>query len=173
MPFKSLMMSVRWSLWTTQRVMSWTCIQTSSLVSESRMNSGMHFCIPQGLFLTILFSSFLLRRSAALYNRRHSKILTTLCSQFTSYYIFHWPKYFPDTPLQYPPSFDGRIVLYPTEKEVRDYFAWRQVDSKFAYLCYFHPLKMPLQPTSTTCITQRSGLWINRVAIIRQKLIKS
>lgn len=34
----------------------------------------------------------------------------------------------------YPPSFDGRIVLYPTEKVVRDYFSWRQVDSEYSFL---------------------------------------
>ncbi|CAA7267448.1 unnamed protein product [Cyclocybe aegerita] len=73
--------------------------------------------------------SFLLRKSTTLYNRRQSKIVSTLTSLFTSCYVFHWPKYFPDTPLQYPPSFDGRIVLYPTEKHVRDYFAWRQADT--------------------------------------------
>ncbi|KZV74601.1 tRNAHis guanylyltransferase [Peniophora sp. CONT] len=73
--------------------------------------------------------SFLLRRSAQLYNRREAKILTTLCSYFTSAYIFHWPNFFPDTPLVYPPCFDGRIVLYPSDREVRDYFAWRQADT--------------------------------------------
>ncbi|VDB89788.1 unnamed protein product [Peniophora sp. CBMAI 1063] len=73
--------------------------------------------------------SFLLRRSAQLYNRREAKILTTLCSYFTSAYIFHWPTFFPDTPLVYPPCFDGRIVLYPSDREVRDYFAWRQADT--------------------------------------------
>lgn len=31
--------------------------------------------------------------------------------------------------MQYPPSFDGRIVLYPTEREIRDYFSWRQTDT--------------------------------------------
>jgi tRNA(His) 5'-end guanylyltransferase len=31
--------------------------------------------------------------------------------------------------MRYPPSFDGRIVLYPSEREVRDYFSWRQADS--------------------------------------------
>jgi tRNA(His) 5'-end guanylyltransferase len=50
-----------------------------------------------------------------------------------------WPKFFLPTEtetqshseaveLTYPPSFDGRITIYPTEKEVRDYFSWRQVD---------------------------------------------
>jgi len=73
--------------------------------------------------------SFLLRRSTSLYNRRHSKILTTLTSHFTSSYVFHWNTYFPDKPLRYPPTFDGRIVLYPGEKEVRDYFSWRQADT--------------------------------------------
>ncbi|TFY62927.1 hypothetical protein EVG20_g6527 [Dentipellis fragilis] len=74
--------------------------------------------------------SFLLRKSTTLYNRRHAKIVTTLTSYFTASYVLHWPEYFPDTPLRYPPSFDGRIVLYPSEKEVRDYFAWRQADSE-------------------------------------------
>ena len=30
--------------------------------------------------------------------------------------------------MKYPPSFDGRAVLYPDAKNVRDYFAWRQAD---------------------------------------------
>ncbi|KIK02938.1 hypothetical protein K443DRAFT_677102 [Laccaria amethystina LaAM-08-1] len=73
--------------------------------------------------------SFLLRKSTSLYNRRQSKIVSTLTSLFTSSYVFHWSLYFPDTPLVYPPSFDGRIVLYPRTKEVKDYFAWRQADT--------------------------------------------
>ncbi|KAJ3775288.1 tRNAHis guanylyltransferase-domain-containing protein [Lentinula raphanica] len=73
--------------------------------------------------------SFLLRKSTALYNRRQAKIVSTLTSLFTSCYVLHWPKYFPDLPLQYPPSFDGRIVLYPSQQEARDYFAWRQADT--------------------------------------------
>lgn len=39
--------------------------------------------------------------------------------------------------MKYPPSFDGRIVLYPTEKAVRDYFSWRQVDSEYLSLELF------------------------------------
>lgn len=73
--------------------------------------------------------SFLLRRSTSLYNRRQSKICSTLTSLFTSCYVLNWPKYFPNKPLQYPPSFDGRIVPYPREKHIRDYFAWRQADT--------------------------------------------
>ncbi|KAF7311936.1 Histidine tRNA guanylyltransferase [Mycena indigotica] len=73
--------------------------------------------------------SFLLKKSASLYNRRHAKILSTLTSHFTASVTFRWSTYFPDTPLQYPPTFDGRIVLYPGIKEVRDYFSWRQADT--------------------------------------------
>ncbi|KAG8749680.1 tRNA-His guanylyltransferase [Ceratobasidium sp. 428] len=52
-----------------------------------------------------------------------------LTSLFTSAYVFNWKVYFPDTTLAYPPSFDGRVVLYPGKQEVRDYFAWRQADT--------------------------------------------
>lgn len=75
--------------------------------------------------------SFLFRKSTTLYNRRESKILSTITSLFTSSYVFNWPKYLPDTPLKYCPSFDGRIVLYPSITAVRDYFSWRQADSMF------------------------------------------
>lgn len=93
------------------------------------------------------FSSFLIRRAATLYSRRESKIVSLLVSLFTSAYVYHWPTYFPPTPpdalkpdevdpnkLLYPPTFDGRIVCYPSPKEVRDYFSWRQVDSSFSPL---------------------------------------
>ncbi|KAI0705792.1 tRNAHis guanylyltransferase [Cerioporus squamosus] len=73
--------------------------------------------------------SFLFRRSASLYKRREAKILTTITSLFTSSYVFNWSKYLSDTPLKYCPSFDGRIVLYPTATVVRDYFSWRQADT--------------------------------------------
>jgi len=73
--------------------------------------------------------SFLFKKSANVCNRRHAKILTTVVSQFTSSYVFNWAKHFPGVNLKYPPSFDGRIVLYPSEKVVRDYFSWRQADT--------------------------------------------
>ncbi|XP_051513620.1 probable tRNA(His) guanylyltransferase isoform X2 [Myxocyprinus asiaticus] len=31
-------------------------------------------------------------------------------------------------PLLYPPSFDGRVVLYPSNRNLRDYVSWRQAD---------------------------------------------
>lgn len=73
--------------------------------------------------------SFLLRQSTTLYNRRNSKITTHIVSLFTSAYVWNWPRFFPNTPLQVPPSFDGRMVVYPNERIVRDYFSWRQADT--------------------------------------------
>ncbi|OCF45660.1 tRNA(His) guanylyltransferase [Kwoniella heveanensis CBS 569] len=73
--------------------------------------------------------SFLLRRTTKLYNRRRSKISSSVVSLFTSAYVFNWSQFFPSTPLVYPPSFDSRVVLYPGEKEIRDYFGWRQADT--------------------------------------------
>lgn len=65
----------------------------------------------------------------------HSKILTTIVSTFTSYYIHLWPSFFPDKPLSNPlPSFDGRIVQYPTVENLRDYLSWRQVDCMFCFV---------------------------------------
>ena len=58
-----------------------------------------------------------------------SKILTTIVSTFTAYYTHLWPRYFMDVPLTTPlPSFDGRVVLYPSIQSIRDYLSWRQVD---------------------------------------------
>jgi tRNA(His) 5'-end guanylyltransferase len=34
------------------------------------------------------------------------------------------------SPLMYPPSFDGRISLFPSEENVQDYLKWRQSDCK-------------------------------------------
>ncbi|KAI4114463.1 MAG: hypothetical protein LQ345_004756 [Seirophora villosa] len=58
-----------------------------------------------------------------------SKILTTVVSTFTSYYIHLWASCFPDKPLSSPmPSFDGRVVQYPSFQNLRDYLSWRQID---------------------------------------------
>ncbi|CAG9855695.1 unnamed protein product [Phyllotreta striolata] len=72
--------------------------------------------------------SFVLRRQCPLYNRRKDKIMTYLNSLFTSSYVYFWNEYFHDVKLKYPPSFDSRIVLYPTDENLRDYLNWRQAD---------------------------------------------
>ncbi|KAG0034030.1 hypothetical protein BGZ81_006371 [Podila clonocystis] len=73
--------------------------------------------------------SFLFRKSTDLYQRREAKIVSTVVSLFTSAYVYYWCDYFPESRPKYPPVFDGRAVLYPSEVEVRDYFAWRQADT--------------------------------------------
>nr|CAD7596409.1 unnamed protein product [Timema genevievae] len=72
--------------------------------------------------------SFVLRKDTIFYNRRASKLMTTINSLFTSAYVFNWTSYFGPIQLQYPPAFDGRVVLYPTDKNLRDYLSWRQAD---------------------------------------------
>ena len=73
--------------------------------------------------------SFGFCKSSDLYSRRKEKILSSVVSIFSSSYVLYWPKYFPTIVLQCLPSFDGRIVLYPTYDNLKDYFAWRQVVS--------------------------------------------
>lgn len=86
--------------------------------------------------------SFVFDKSARVFNRRESKLLSTVVSTFTAAFATIWngsdlgrgddigrttegivePR---GTLL---PTFDGRLVLYPNNKCVRDYFAWRQAD---------------------------------------------
>lgn len=63
-----------------------------------------------------------------MWNRRSDKILTHVVSLFTSSFIFYWDNYFPDKELLYPPTFDGRIIMYPTNEDIKAYLSWRQVD---------------------------------------------
>ncbi|PXF41275.1 putative tRNA(His) guanylyltransferase [Gracilariopsis chorda] len=72
--------------------------------------------------------SFVLKRESNLFSRRESKILSTVVSMFTSVYVLMWSK-FMDVELQEPPTFDGRIVLYPLTCHLRDYLSWRQADT--------------------------------------------
>ncbi|KAI1378614.1 tRNA guanylyltransferase [Hypoxylon crocopeplum] len=73
--------------------------------------------------------SFVFHKTCALFERRSSKLVSTIVSTFTAYYIHLWSTYFPDTPLSPPlPSFDGRAVCYPSVQNLRDYMSWRQVD---------------------------------------------
>lgn len=71
--------------------------------------------------------SFVLRRESMLFRRRESKILSTVVSLFSSAYSALWDRFMP-VDLTCFPSFDGRIVLYPTTKHLRDYLKWRQAD---------------------------------------------
>ena len=57
-----------------------------------------------------------------------SKLMTNIVSLFASAFVLRWSEYFPDERLQYPPAFDARVVLYPTNQNLRDYLSWRQAD---------------------------------------------
>ncbi|KAK4136584.1 tRNAHis guanylyltransferase [Trichocladium antarcticum] len=73
--------------------------------------------------------SFVFHKTCSLFERRASKLVSTIVSTFTAYYVHYWSTYFTDTPLSAPlPSFDGRAVCYPTVQNLRDYMSWRQVD---------------------------------------------
>ncbi|KAJ8729364.1 hypothetical protein PYW08_000945 [Mythimna loreyi] len=72
--------------------------------------------------------SFIFKKSTTLYKRRAAKLLTTINSKFSTSYVFYWKKFFEEEPLKYPPTFDGRVVLYPNDENLIDYMKWRQAD---------------------------------------------
>ncbi|KAK2768333.1 tRNA-His guanylyltransferase [Arachnomyces sp. PD_36] len=74
--------------------------------------------------------SFVFHKNCQLFERRSSKLVSTIVSSFTANYIHKWSSFFPNTPLEprYLPTFDGRAVLYPSVKNLRDYMSWRQAD---------------------------------------------
>ncbi|KPI93739.1 putative tRNA(His) guanylyltransferase [Papilio xuthus] len=72
--------------------------------------------------------SFVFKKDCNLYKRRAAKLLTTITSKFSTSYTYYWNKFLGDQQLLYPPSFDGRIVLYPNEDTLIDYMKWRQAD---------------------------------------------
>ncbi|RDI86347.1 hypothetical protein Vi05172_g3850 [Venturia inaequalis] len=74
--------------------------------------------------------SFVFHKDTSLFDRRSSKLMTTVVSTFTAYYVSLWPVYFPDKALAggLLPTFDGRCVCYPSVGNLRDYVCWRQVD---------------------------------------------
>ncbi|XP_064602562.1 probable tRNA(His) guanylyltransferase [Liolophura sinensis] len=72
--------------------------------------------------------SFVFRKHTTTYSRRSSKLMTNIASLFASSFVFYWPRYFHSLQLQYPPSFDGRVIVYPSEQNLRDYLSWRQAD---------------------------------------------
>lgn len=122
--------SVHFNSWIMLHETSCTSSGISVLLSASQTNTGSYLYYLLSFDISREVYSFLFRRSTTLYNRRQAKILTTVTSLFTSSYVYNWSNYLPDKELKYPPSFDGRIVMYPAPKEVRDYFSWRQADSE-------------------------------------------
>ncbi|MEE6478262.1 hypothetical protein FKM82_011796 [Ascaphus truei] len=79
--------------------------------------------------------SFIFHKKSNWYKRRASKFMTHVVSQFASSYVFYWKEFFPEQSILYPPGFDGRVVLYPSEQNLKDYLSWRQADCHINNLC--------------------------------------
>lgn len=103
--------------------------------------------------------SFVLHKTAEVYNRRASKILSCINSLFTSSYVFHWPEFFENRKILYPPSFDARVVLYPSDENMRDYLSWRQADTHInnLYNTVFWKLVLDGGLTNTQAQEELSG----------------
>jgi tRNA(His) guanylyltransferase len=69
--------------------------------------------------------SFIFRKSATLFNRREDKILSCLISLFSSSYALNFNLYFENQKPLKTPSFDGRIILYPSLEDLKAYLSWR------------------------------------------------
>lgn len=83
--------------------------------------------------------SFVLPRECGLWSRREAKIVSSFSSFFAASFVFLWPKFFSD-PLKEIPSFDARVVLFPSRQNLRDYLSWRQADTHINHLlncCYW------------------------------------
>ena len=63
--------------------------------------------------------SFVFHKSTKLYGRRASKLTSLVTSSFSGNYVRQWGAFFPDTPLQSTPLFDGRAVCYPTDQTLQ------------------------------------------------------
>jgi tRNA(His) guanylyltransferase len=102
--------------------------------------------------------SFVFRRNTDLYKRRASKLMTYVCSLFSSSYVFLWSSCFTsETPLKYPPAFDARVVLYPTTENLRDYLNWRQADCHINNLyntAFWALVQQGKLPNSEVCLKQ-------------------
>ncbi|KAK9511064.1 hypothetical protein O3M35_005706 [Rhynocoris fuscipes] len=72
--------------------------------------------------------SFVFKKDTSIYNRRGEKLVSLVTSLFSSSYVFFWDEYFPTKKPLYVPHFDGRVVLYPTDNNLKDYLSWRQAD---------------------------------------------
>jgi tRNA(His) guanylyltransferase len=74
--------------------------------------------------------SFVFHKSTDLFERRAAKLVSTLVSTFTAFYIHLWAKFMAGVELEssWLPTFDGRAVCFPSLGNLRDYLSWRQVD---------------------------------------------
>ena len=90
--------------------------------------------------------SFVFHKSMNLFERRNAKLVSTVVSTFTAAYVALWPTAFQSgsawedgtaasLDVAMLPTFDGRVVCYPSWENLRDYLSWRQVDCTCASRC--------------------------------------
>lgn len=72
--------------------------------------------------------SFIFKKDTSIFKRSRDSISTIVNSLFTSSYVYFWKDYFGYVSLLKPPSFDSRVVVYPSDIDLRDYLCWRQAD---------------------------------------------
>ncbi|KAM5169299.1 putative tRNA(His) guanylyltransferase isoform 2-T2 [Callospermophilus lateralis] len=113
--------------------------------------------------------SFVFRRKSNWFKRRASKFMTHVASQFASSYVFYWKDYFEDQPLLYPPGFDGRVVVYPSNQTLKDYLSWRQADCHInnLYNTVFWAL---IQQSGLTPVQAKDRLQVDEVTTKEVKL---
>ena len=68
--------------------------------------------------------SFAFSKECQLFERRREKIVSTVVSMFTAAYVSGFQTIY-GKPLKELPSFDARLVAYPTLQLLADYFSWR------------------------------------------------
>ena len=74
--------------------------------------------------------------------------------------MFRWRDFFPDKELKRAPIFDGRVVLYPSERNIRDYLSWRQAD------CHINNL----YNTAFWALVQQGGLSNNDAMVTLRRI---
>lgn len=99
--------------------------------------------------------SFVIRKDTELYNRRTSKFSSYINSLFSASYVFFWKDYFKEQ-LKQIPCFDSRVILYPTDDNLKDYLCWRQVD------CHINNL----YNTTFWALIQKGGLTNTEVCFV-------
>lgn len=73
--------------------------------------------------------SFVFKKNTSIFNRDSYAINSAVNSLFTAAYVYYWNHFFAFKKLWCLPGFDGRVVIYPTDENLRDYLSWRQADT--------------------------------------------
>lgn len=72
--------------------------------------------------------SFVFHRNTDLYNRRASKIASSVNSLFTALYTSQWPLWFSNRHQLSVPIFCSSTYVFPMDDNVKNYLLWRQIN---------------------------------------------